>query len=196
MAELELLEYYKKMCERNIVLDFQGAISQDMVVGMAEIIKNKFSQELGKTNMVKKLFSIFIEMVQNIASYSAERVYLNKKTGDVGAGIIVVMEKNKDYIITSGNLVKSESIPKIMKHCQRINRMEKKDLKQLYKTQIKSSREKGKKGAGLGLIDIARKSGNQIRFEVTAVDDTHSFLVLSVKIHNDQEDIKNGKPSN
>jgi len=195
MAELELLEYYKKMCERNIVLDFQGALSQDMVVGMAELIKSKFSQELGKTNMVKRLFSIFIEMVQNIASYSAERVHLNNKTGDVGAGIIVVTEENKIYTITSGNLVNNPAVPQIMEHCQHINRMEKEELKQLYKTQIKSSREKGKKGAGLGLIDIARKSGNQIRFKITPVDDSHSFLVLSVKIQNDQEDINNGEPT-
>ena len=195
MAELELLEYYKKMCERNIVLDFQGAISQDMVVGMAELIRSKFSQELGKTNMVKKLFSIFIEMAQNIASYSVERVHLDNKSGDVGAGIIVVTEEDKIYTITSGNLVNTADIPRIKEHCQRINRMEKEELKQLYKAQIKSSREKGKKGAGLGLIDIARKSGNRIRYNSSPVDVTHSFLVLSVKIQNNQEDINNGEPT-
>lgn len=193
MAELELLEYYKKMCERNIVLDFQGAISQDLVVGMAELLKNKFSQEFGSTNIVKKLFSIFIEMAQNIAIYSAERVYLDNRHGDVGAGIIVVTEENKNYTITSGNLVKNKSISKIIEHCQRINRMEKGELRQFYKAQIKSSRVRGKKGAGVGLIDIARKSGNPIRYGVTQVDDINSFLVLSVKIHKHQEDSNNGE---
>jgi hypothetical protein len=193
MAEFELLEYYKKMCERNIVLDFQGAISQDMVVGMAELLKNKSSQEFGRTNIVKKLFSIFIEMAQNIAIYSAERVYLDVHHGDVGAGIIVVTEENNNYTITSGNLVKNKSISKIIEHCQRINRMEKGELRQFYKAQIKSSRRRGKKGAGVGLIDIARKSGNAIRYGVTQVDDINSFLVLSVKIHKDQEDTNNGE---
>jgi hypothetical protein len=193
MAEFELLEYYKKMCERNIVLDFQGAISQDMVVGMAELLKTKSSQDFGRTNIVKRLFSIFIEMAQNIAIYSAERIYLDDHHGDVGAGIIVVTEENKNYTITSGNLVKNQSISKIIEHCQRINRMEKGELRQFYKAQIKSSRERGKKGAGVGLIDIARKSGNTIRYGVTRVDDINSFLVLSVKIHKDQEDSNNGE---
>ncbi|UCH93571.1 MAG: SiaB family protein kinase [Candidatus Aminicenantes bacterium] len=192
MAELELLEYYKEMCERNIVLDFQGAISQDMVVGMAELLKNKFSQELGRANIVKKLFSIFIEMAQNIAIYSAERVYLDDRHRDVGAGIIMVTEKNKIYQITSGNLVKKDSIPKIIEHCRTINHMDKEKLKQFYKAQIKSSREKGKKGAGVGLIDMARKSGNPILYEVTPVDNINSFLVLSVKIQQGQEGINNG----
>ena len=193
MAELELLEYYKKMCERNIVLDFQGAISQDLVVGMAELLKNKSSQDFGRTIMVKKLFSIFIEMAQNIAIYSAERVFLDDHHEDVGAGIIVVTEENKNYTITSGNLVKNKAISKIIGHCQRINRMEKGELRKFYKAQIKSSRQRGKKGAGVGLIDIARKSGNAIRYGVTQVDDINSFLVLSVKIHKDQEDSNNGE---
>jgi hypothetical protein len=189
MAELELLEYYKKMCERNIVLDFQGAISQDMVVGMAELLKIKSSQ----TNIVKKLFSVFIEMAQNIAIYSAERVHLDTRHGDVGAGIIVVTEENNNYTITSGNLVKNRSISKIIEQCQKINRMEKGELREFYKAQIKSSRERGKKGAGVGLIDIARKSGNPIRYGVTRVDDINSFLVLSVKVQKDQEDSNNGE---
>lgn len=193
MAELELLEYYKKMCERNIVLDFQGAISQEMVVGMAELLKNKFSQEVGRANSVKKLFSIFIEMAQNIAIYSAERVYLNDRHGDVGAGIIVVTEEKKNYNITSGNLVKKTSIPKIIEQCQKINRMNKEELRQFYKAQIKSSRRRGKRGAGVGLIDIARKSGNKIQYSVTPVEGLNSFLVLAVKIKMHQEDMNNGE---
>ncbi len=193
MAELELLEYYKKMCERSIVLDFQGAISQDMVVGMAELLKKKYSREFGRSKMAKRLFSIFIEMAQNIASYSAERVYLDSQVGDVGAGIIVVTETDSIYTITSGNLVKKKSIPKILDRCREINRLDREGLRKLYKTQIKLSREKEKKGAGLGFIDIARKSGNPIQFGVTPVDARHSFLVLAVKIQENQEDTNNGE---
>lgn len=193
MVELELLEYYKKMCERHIVLDFQGAISQDMVVGMAELLKIKSSHDFGSTNIVKKLFSVFIEMAQNIAIYSMERIHLDDRHGDVGAGIIVVTEEDNNYTITSGNLVKNRSISEITEQCQKINRMEKGELREFYKAQIKSSRQRGKKGAGVGLIDIVRKSRNPIRYGVTRVDDINSFLVLSVKIDKNQEDSNNGE---
>ncbi|MCP4156171.1 MAG: hypothetical protein GY757_51095 [bacterium] len=185
MPELELLEYYKKMCERNIVLDFQGAISQDMLVGMAELIKNKFSQKLDSTIVAKKIFSVFVEMAQNIAFYSAERVVLDNHHPDVGAGVIVVTEKSGLYTITSGNLVKNESIDGIISHCDVINKMDREELKQFYKIKIKSTRQNGKKGGGIGLIDIVRKSGNPLVYKVTPVDNQHSFLVLSVKIQED-----------
>jgi hypothetical protein len=189
MAEIELLQYYKKMCERNIVLDFQGAISQEMVVGMAELLKRKFSQKFGHSNLVKRIFSIFVEMAQNIASYSAERVFLHGVDIDVGAGIIMVTEENKIYAVTSGNLVEKVAIPIITEYCDKINRLDREQLKQFYKSQIKSSRQRLRKKASLGLIDIARKAGYPIIYRATPVDDGHCFLVLSVKI---QEEIDNG----
>ena len=127
-------------------------------------------------------------MAQNIAHYSAERVHLDNHPIIAGAGIIVVTYDNKTYTITSGNLVEKQSIPEIIKHCETINSLDKEALKKFYKKQIKSSREKGKKGGGIGLIDIVRKSGNPIYYKVTPVDDTNSFLVLSVKIQEEKED--------
>jgi hypothetical protein len=185
MAELELLEYYKKMCERNIMLDFQGAISQDMLVGMAELIRAKFSQEYG-TNMVRKMFSVFVEMAQNIAHYSTERTRLANRRGDVGAGIIMVTEKDGIYTITSGNQAENGTVEKIIDHCETINRMNKEELKSFYKQQMKAPREEGKEGAGVGMIDIVRKAGNPILYKVTPIDGANSFLVLSVKIQEDK----------
>jgi Family of unknown function (DUF6272) len=194
MPELELLEYYKKMCERHIVLDFQGAMSQDMLVGMAELIRNTPHREVKKPTLIKRVFSVFIEMAQNIAHYSIERVHLNSKhqKDGVGAGIIVVTENKKMYTVTSGNLVDTSSIIQITQRCDAINKMDKEELKQFYKQQIKVTRPASRRGAGVGLIDIARKSGNAIQYQTTCVDDLKSFLVLSVKIH---EEKKNGQSS-
>ena len=188
MPDLELLEYYKKMRKRNIVLDFQGAISHDMLVGMAELVKDKFTQDSRRGDIVKKIFSVFIEMAQNIAQYSTERVPLDNHPSDAGAGIIVVTANNKTYTITSGNLANKQSIPGIVKHCEAINNMEKEALKRFYKKQIKSSRETGKKGGGIGLIDIVRKSGNPVHYEAIPVDNINTFFVLSVKIQEEKED--------
>lgn len=187
MPEFELFEYYKKMCDRNIILDFQGAVSQDILVGMAEMIRSKFSREVERNSTVKKIFSVFIEMAQNIARYSAERVSLDHRQSDVGAGIIVVTETNKTYTITSGNLIEKDKIPSLIEHCNKINILSPAELKQFYKQQIKTVREKGQKGGRIGLIEMVRKSGGPIAFDIASVDATHSFLVFSVKIQEENE---------
>lgn len=182
MPELELLEHYKKMRESNIMFDFQGAISHDILVEMVEIIKNKFSRNNENSNVTKKIFSVFIEMAQNIAKYSAEISHLDDSNTGVGTGILVLTEQDKEYTIISGNLVYKESLPYIIEHCNTINRMNNEELKQQYKNQLKAERKKDKDGAGLGLFDIVRKSGNPISYKITPVDDLNSFLVLSAKI--------------
>lgn len=182
MAELEMLEHYKKMRESNIVFDFRGAISQDILVEMVEMIKNKFSRNNENSNVAKKIFSVFIEMAQNIAKYSAEKSHLDASNSEVGNGIIVLTEKDKEYTIISGNLVDERSLPFIIEHCKKINRMNNDELKQYYKNQLKTERKKDKDGAGIGLIDIVRKSGNPISYKISPVDDNNSFLVLSAKI--------------
>jgi hypothetical protein len=186
MPELELLEHYKAMRKNNIMLDFQGAISQEVLVEMVELLKNKFSHGSCNSHVSKKIFSIFIEMAQNITKYSAERSHLDDLKKDVGAGIIVITEVDKNYTITSGNLVEKQRIPGIIEHCRKINLMNKEELKQYYKKQIKSDREEGKEGAGLGLIAIARKSGNPIIYKMTPIDDVNSFLILSAKIQEEK----------
>ncbi|MGE5342375.1 MAG: SiaB family protein kinase [Candidatus Omnitrophota bacterium] len=181
MPELGLFEYYQNMCKRNIILDFQGAISQDILVGLAELLKSKFSLVSGHSP-VKKLFSIFIEMAQNIAFYSSERIYSENHHKDIGVGIVMVTEKSKCYTVISGNMVQRSTISKIQDHCMKINGMTPDELKQFYKERIKLSRKVGEKGAGIGLIDIARKSGSPIQYNIIPIDDFNSFLILSVKV--------------
>jgi hypothetical protein len=126
-------------------------------------------------------------MAQNISKYSAECSHLNDLKKDIGTGIIMITEVNKNYTITSGNLVEKLRIPGIIEHCNKINLMNKEELKQYYKEQIKSDREENRKGAGLGLIAIVRKSGNPITYKINPVDDLNSFLILSAKIQEEKK---------
>ena len=182
MDKLKLFEYYNKMCDQNIVLDFQGVISQDLLVGMAEMIKNKFTLKFGKTKLVKKMFSVFIELAQNIAYYSFERVELERGKEKIGAGIIVVTEQDTYYTITSGNKIEKGKVDEVIVKCKHLNGLDEGDLKTYYKEKLREPRPEGKKGGGVGLIEILRKSKSKLEYEVTPINDIESFLVLSVKI--------------
>ncbi len=182
MDKLKLFEYYNKMCDQNIVLDFQGVISQDLLVGMAEMIKNKFTQKFGKTNIVKKMFSVFIELAQNIAYYSYERVELEAGKEKIGAGIIVVTEQNTYYTITSGNRIENNKALEVESQCKYLNGLNEDELKTYYKEKLREPRPEGKKGGGIGFVDILRKSKSKLEYQITPIDDIQSFIVLSVKI--------------
>ncbi|OQX25656.1 MAG: hypothetical protein BWK80_14480 [Desulfobacteraceae bacterium IS3] len=133
---------------------------------------------------VKKVFSIFIELAQNIYLYSAKRAVVDNK--EVGVGIIVIEKSNNFYRIKSGNLIANTVIGPLVDKISHINSLEKDKLKDLYNQQLKSPREKGKTGGGVGLITIVRKSGNPLGVILDTIDTDQTFIELSAKV--DEED--------
>ena len=56
------------------------------------------------------------------------------------------------------------------------------ELKEMYKKQIKEGSISKKGGAGLGLIDIARKTGEKLDYQFLQLDDKFLFFILKVEI--------------
>jgi hypothetical protein len=53
----------------------------------------------------------------------------------------------------------------------------------MYKKQIKEGKLSPKGGAGLGLIDIARKTGETLNYHFLQLDDNNYFFILEVEIN-------------
>jgi len=175
-----LFNHYQIMEEQNIVLSFKGEISNKTLVSLAEMLKKLFSIGDKRERITKKLFSVFIEFSQNICLYSARKVIVDTK--EIGTGIIVI-ERNKGfYRVNSGNLVENSALDPLVNKISHINRLDKAGLKKFYNECLKSPREPGKKGGGIGLIVIARKSGNPINVKLNPVDKDQTFIELSTKI--------------
>ncbi len=185
MQKVDLFDYYQNMSGMNVVLAFKGAISQSILVGLAEMIKEKLSAESSQIKTSKKIFSIFIELAQNIHHYSTEKIQVSEGKS-VGKGIIVIQENESEYLVSSGNLMQSGNAKPILDKCNYINSLEPKALKVFYREQVKIPRELEKDGGGIGFIDIARKSGSKLDVQIKNVDEKSSFFILSVKINKEK----------
>ena len=63
-----------------------------------------------------------------------------------------------------------------------INTLSKDELKAYYKRMLKESKISKEGGAGLGFIDIARKTQNALSFDFHPIDGDYSFFIMSAKI--------------
>lgn len=171
-----LYEYYKQMIGENIILTFKGALSQEILVEMGQLIRN----HLSFSKKIKKIFSVFIELSQNIMYYSAEKEIVNNK--QIGVGIIVFTEASDAYTVYSGNAVKNSDVKSIIKKLETVNKLSNDELKSFFHKERRSSSHPKSRGAGLGFIEIARKSEEAIAFKVCDINDEESFLSLTVRI--------------
>ena len=87
----------------------------------------------------------------------------------------------------SGNPVRKENIPPLQKALERINGLDKDGLKELYKEIIKNTTISDKGGAGLGFVDMARKSGEKLEWSFADMNDEFSFFCLKVNIARNKE---------
>lgn len=172
----DLYSFFQDINETNIILLFKGALSQETLVQMGDSIHQQngiFKSEL------RKSFAIFIELAQNIMHYSYEREMIDGK--NVGVGNMIFEEESDCFRIISGNKITNEDCKNIVNKLDTINQASVEELKQLYKEQRRKSR-KELISAGLGLIEIARKSGEKIGYEINIIDDNISFFSMNVTI--------------
>jgi hypothetical protein len=177
----ELLDYYQEIKDNRIILVFKGALSQDVLAELGGLVRLRFASE-SETMIMRRLFAVLIEMAQNVLHYSAEREKLPFVDREAGVGVIMVRDGIDSFMVTSGNLITQESAVGLEAKCQLVSTMNKEDLKQLYLAQRKKDPDPESKGAGLGFIDIARKSSRPIQYNFAPVDADHAFFALTATL--------------
>jgi hypothetical protein len=168
------------MLSQNLILVYEGEFTQEItksVLAMAERNMDSFGE---KGAVKRKVFNIMVECLQNISKHADS--YRKEIYGKNNA-IFMIGKSDDVYIVTSGNPVFKSSIDDISRRIDSINILDAKGLKQLYKDTIKRPgglTDKG--GAGLGLIDMARKSGHKLKYDFETINDELAFFSLKTTI--------------
>ncbi|QCK14394.1 SiaB family protein kinase [Mangrovivirga cuniculi] len=172
-------DLHKTMLDHHLILVYEGEFTQEItksVLSMAE----RNMDAIGEDSSIKrKVFNVMVEALQNIVKHSENTE--NNGKGRQNA-IFMLGKSDSEYLITSGNACKSADVSEIKVKLEKINSLDKDGLKQLYKETIKSGSLSDKGGAGLGFVDMARKSGKPLNFDFIEIDDSHSFFSLQTLI--------------
>jgi hypothetical protein len=174
----DLLNFYREMESANIRLAFKGALSQEILTELSAILK----KQLQHNPEWQILFGMFVEMAQNILNYSAEKSTASMETEESGMGVITISETDTEYSISSGNAVSQETGERLAALCQMLNQMDKDELKRMYQQRLRSEPPEGSKGAGVGLIDMARKADFPLEYYLQQYKQQMYFFILNVKL--------------
>ncbi len=173
-------DFYLKMKKSKISLAYEGEITHQITKAFTALTENNMQRDQDSTSVQKKVFHVMVECLQNISKHAEKDLdyYASKD----GRGIFLVSKDEKEYNITTGNIIKNDKIESLRNLLEKINSMTKEELNQLYKQQIREGRLSPKGGAGLGFIDIARKTGQKLIYSFLRIDDENSFFVLTSTI--------------
>ena len=176
-------DMYKMMFENNLILAYEGDISQDLTKAFSALAEQNLNKKQEDDRVKRQVFHVMIESLQNLSKHSFDHV-----TGDPakpGTGLLLLARLDDHYILTSGNAVRKESVSEIKELLVTINAMDAPELKEFYKKHLKENRLSDKGGAGLGFIDMAKKTKSKIEFEFIHMNDSVEFFIYQVKIKRD-----------
>ena len=164
------------MNQENLGYIYRGKFNQEITDNILKLTETNLQRQEGQSKVKKRIYSIMVEGLQNITRHQDDAGDIEKK--EESLGIFVIQKVDSLYFITTGNIVENNVIPHLKSLIEKINGLNKEELKAYYKQVLSDGSLSDKGGAGLGLIDMARKSGNKLFYSFREVDKIHSYFYL------------------
>lgn len=176
---IDIYEYYQNMQSKDIVLAYKGNVSQDMFNSLLQVAESKLGKIELSAKLRKKVFNILVEVLQNIYHHFDGSEENNQDL----LSILFLLNKNgSEYQIITGNHILLTKVDELKAKIDSINALSEEELKTVYRQTLYKGGVSDKGGAGLGILDIARRSGEKIKYNFKKVNDNYSFFSLEVII--------------
>jgi hypothetical protein len=168
--------------EESVVFYYSGYFSQAMVIAMGDALRQRANQSDAANPTRRKLFSVFMEMAQNVVHYSADP--LTAADGDdseIRRGALWVGERDGQFFVVCANPIEHGKAERIQEKLEPLRSMTNADIKALYKEKLRAEGEEGSKGAGLGFLTVARDASEPIEFDFVDEGGDHSTTLFYLK---------------
>jgi hypothetical protein len=170
---------------RGAVLYFKGNVDSEVINKALDLVEGKLFATRENPRVRKKVYNVLVESLQNMYHHAdlIPRGYHASRPDRFG---LVVMEKlNRGYRVTTCNFVAALRVKELEEKLTRINRSTAEEIKELYKD-ILNHQEITEKGlGGLGLLDIARKTGHRLDFRFRKFDSLNTAFRLTAMVATD-----------
>jgi len=184
MSLKSIYELYQAMERDHTMLSFKGVVTPDLLSSVLQIMESKLNHVEKSNKTKKKVYNVLVECLQNLYHHNEN---IQEEDGIdflFSKSALLMISKNEgDYEVKTGNYILKGNSEDLKAKLDDINALNKEELRILYKSVLNEG-EMSKKGtAGLGMIDIARKSGNKLEYSFLPVDKKYDFFCLNVKIN-------------
>lgn len=169
----QAIDIRNAMQKSGVIMAYNGMVSDELMVTLADILKSRLDgQDDAKRS--RTVFSVFMEGMQNLIWHG--------RTGEHANGMVCISEHDAEITIVCGNrLARSDSL-KLKETLEQLQGADKDTIRQLYREGMSRSGEHEGPGAGLGLLEIARRASHPISFAFTEVDSGQVDFFLAARI--------------
>lgn len=164
----------------DILLLYEGKFDNESTKALLHLAERNIDSIKEDPTIKRKVFNILVECLQNVVKHGEKLEIPDPDQGTIP--VLLIGRERQCYIIASGNAMPSGNVADLKARIEKINRLDKEGLKKLYKRIMRSNEVSEKGGAGLGLVDMARKSGEKLAYHFSPINKELSFFSLKTVI--------------
>lgn len=175
----DVYRFKKLMYDNQLVLMYTDVITSQTLQNLSSITEEKLTAQNTKGRLKKKVFNVMMECVQNITRHG------QKDEKSLVSSVFILGKDNQErFFIISGNNIAKEEMQPLKDRLDKLNDMDSEELHEHYLTVMDNGEISARGGAGLGFIDILRKSKSKIDYHFHPVEGDNLFFVFKVNIEN------------
>ncbi|MFC3394735.1 SiaB family protein kinase [Brenneria rubrifaciens] len=172
MSETKYTEFFDSTHQHDITLYYVGYFSQNIISSLAETVRLQLEKKQVPSGIRRKLFSAFVEVMQNITRYSAADLAVVDQPNEVRHGSVCIGYENGKYFLLSANQVHPDDIEKLRVRLEPLRYMTIEEIRLAYKASLRNQAPPWSKGADIGLLTVARDASEPLQFTFRADSST------------------------
>ncbi len=173
-------DMYQMMKDSGITLMYEGEISQNITKAFTSMAESDMQKDEEEESIQQRVYHVMVECLQNIGKHGDK--ITNEEGDEFGNGMFLVQKEKKKYSITTGNAVEKTKAIDLKEYLDKINSLDEIGLKKLYKEILSTGRLSEKAGAGLGFVDIAKKTKQKFDYHFLPIDKDIVFFILKITV--------------
>ncbi len=179
MTPQQLFRIRDEFTREGVMICFNGAFAHTIIEEIGNALRRYLQEQEERKSSALDVFAVYIEQAQNIRAYLARKQF--HEPGAANA-IIVIARKGDRYVVSSGNIVEAADQPGLAGRLEEIRGTDAAGLRRLFKERLRSDTRSPNGGAGMGLIEVAKRCAEPLEYAFHPVDAGHSFFCLTAVV--------------
>jgi hypothetical protein len=169
--------------EHGVFFYYCGYFSQPIITASADAIQLRLQGAGVAEKSKRRVLSAFIEMAQNIVHYSADTLSdVEAADDEVRFGTILIAQGPGGIVLTCANPVDRRTYERLDPKLRVISQMNLDAIRSAYRDALRADGEAESKGAGLGLLTLARESTCPLAYSFSPSPNSTDLMVFELRI--------------
>lgn len=179
MDQAAVQALYQSFAGDRLTFLYSGKFHDEHTARLITLGEEYLEREGSDKSVKSKLGFIMVEAYQNIVRH---RTAINGGLYGEGRSMFLLRSTAAQHEVTAINAVAEKTVAPLIASLEALRALDLQQMKQVFLRGLQSEERTERGGAGLGLIEMARRSGHPLRYGFAAIDNAFRLFALQVLV--------------